>query len=411
MAKVQTGSGNAFYDYDVEAEDLRRKQAILDAMQGQSMQAPEVQHVGGMAGRVSPLQVMGKLLQAYSASKGQEALKAERQQMSERAQNDLRTGLGQYYKTSQGYEAPSLVQQPNPDGTPKTVKVAGDSRKAIFDAMSSNHPLLRQMAMSQLQNMKPSELKEVGGVVYDPATRQIVKLDGPQPTQKIVNGDLYELNPSTGQWRKLDNAAKVSTNVNVGGPVVHGQKAGMGEYFRNAASQVDALGKVAQTASNIKQTLAEMRNLDAQGIFSNVTTGAATFLTNLGQAAGVKVDTSKLGNTEAFNALATDLWQGLVAKFGGNRGVTQQEAAEIKKMMPLAAFSPEARQQLYTILNNVADRQIAQYQNANKAFAEAALKDDPTVFSSGFGDVYVPAPSAPAPTTPAANLDPSVTNW
>lgn len=420
----------AFYDYDVEAEDLRRRQAVLDAMQQQSMSPIDVQSSNGIVARASPLQGMAKLLQAYVANKGTEALKAEKANLATQANEDLRSGLEQYYRTSQGYDAPSMVKQPNPDGSLQTSRMAADPKKAIFDALSSKHPLVRDLGMQQLQQMgkqqlTPKDLLAIStpeSVLTNPNNPQAwlpkrelkavapgeILLDSsgnvttpgtgkgrqgnPGWETVVINGDLYQ-KTATG-LKKLDNAPKVNVNAN---PVIMGQKAGMQEYFKNAASQVDALGKVATNATQMKQTLSELQGLDSQGIFSNVTSGPATFLSNLGQIAGVKVDPAKLGNTETFNALTTDLWQGLVSKYGGNRGVTQQEAAEIKRMLPLATSSPQARQQLYRVLNNVADRQIMQYQNANKAFAQSALRDDPTIFSQGFGDVYVPTPSTPNP--------------
>lgn len=389
------------YDFETEADAIKRKQAIADAMQASALRPLDMPQQPGV--KLSGLSVLAKMLEGYTAGKRQEALKTERSELAKRYGDELRSGMESYYKTLEGYEEPSMALAPNADGSPQMAKVPGNRRKAIFDALASNHPVLRDLAMSQLkEQQKPAELKEVGGVVYDPATREIVSLGGPRPTQKEFGGDLYELNPSTGQWKKLDNAAKVTTNLSVGGPVVQGQKAGMAEYFKGAAAQVQALGERARSASDIKQTLAEMKNLDAQGIFSNVTTGPATFLNNLGQVAGVKVDSTKLGNTEAYNALATDLWQGLVSKFGGNRGVTKEESEQIRKMLPLAANSPQARQQLFSILNNVADRQIVQFQNANKTFARSALQEDPTIFAEGFGETYLPEPQAPQTVTPAA---------
>ena len=82
--------------------------------------------------------------------------------------------------------------------------------------------------------------------------------------------------------------------------------------------------------------------------------------------------------------------------------MTKEEAVEIKKMLPLAANSPQARQQLFRLLNNVADRQVVQFQNANRSFAQSALQEDPTIFSEGFADTYVPEPSQPMPVTQPA---------
>ena len=57
------------------------------------------------------------------------------------------------------------------------------------------------------------------------------------------------------------------------------------------------------------------------GIFSNVTSGPSTFVANLAQAFGMPISdemAKKLGSTESYNAAATDLWQTLVSKYGGN---------------------------------------------------------------------------------------------
>jgi hypothetical protein len=414
------------YSYDPEEEDLRRRRAVLDAMSGQAMQPLQATVVGGQAAAPHWGSALAKLLQAYTGSRGGEALKAEAERLNTKRAEETRQGFEQFDKTSKG----GWQEVGGGEAGPPQL-IAGDRRKAIFDALAAKSPMLRQFAAAQLANegrdaltvkdllphasgksipdmlargtagFKPkADYKEVGGILYDPDELTAVALGGAKPQQTVINGDLYELNPSTGQLKKLDNAPKISTSVNVGGPVIAGQKAGSEAYFKGAAGKVEALGNQAGQASNVKQTIAEMRNLDSQGIFSNVTSGPATFLTNLGEAVGVQVDAKKLGNTETFNALTTDLWQGLVSKFGGNRGVTKEEALEIKKMLPLATSSPQARQQLYSILENVADRQIKQYQAADKAFSEAVYQDDPRVFSGGFTDVYNPAPNQPAPVTP-----------
>lgn len=420
------------YDYDTEEESLKRRQAILDSMRQSASQPLGLVQAGGMSAAPGLGSVLGKLGQQFLAQYGDKKLKEERAGLAERSREDLRKGFEGFYRTAEGYEAPSMAMAPGPDGKPAMQKVPGDKRRAIFEALASGHPVLRQFAMQQLEQEgkggltakdllgiaaptsvfenpnDPSkwrgkrDIGEVGGTIYDKDKLETVQLGGAKPSQAVFNGDLYEVSPSTGQWKKLDNAPKISTSVSVGGPVIHGQKAGMAEYFKSAAGQVQALGERARMATDVKQTLSELQNLDSRGIFSNVTTGPATFLANLGEVAGVPVDTAKLGNTEAYNALTTDLWQGLVSKFGGNRGVTKEEAVEIKKMLPLAANSPQARQQLFRLLNNVADRQIVQFQNANRSFAQSALQEDPTIFSEGFADTYVPEPSQPMPVTQPA---------
>ena len=432
----------ANYDYDTESADIARRQKIADALQAQSLQ-PMNLPLRGPAGILS---AAAPIIQALLAKKQQDGLKADRAALTQRYQDDLSQGMQKYYDTAMGKTTTSMTGGPNPDGSDGShlmqTTSAPNPRQAIMDAIASNHPVLKEFGMKQMaeqaaldkknqlsaKDLLPyanpasimanqqdptkwqpkNNLQEVGGVVYDPDTKSIVQLSGPTPVQKVVNGDLYELNPSTGLSKKLDNAPKVSVAVN---PTIAGQKAGMQAYWEGAGKKVNALGEIAQQASNNKQTISELRQLDANGIFSNTPSGSATFLSNLGQAVGVPVDVSKLGNTETYNALTTELWQGLVAKYGGNRGVTADEAKEIKKMLPLAGNSPQARQQLFNILDRLSDRQIAQYEHANSAFAKAVKMDDPEMFSQQFQGIFNPAPNTPSPTTKPSGKGPTVSNW
>jgi len=432
----------ANYDYDTENSDITRRQKIADALQAQALQPMNLP----LRGKASILNAVAPIVQALIASKSQEGLKADRAALTQRYSDDLAQGMQKFYDTSMGGTDTQMVGGPNPDGTDgshlfQTAR-APNPRQAIADALASNHPVLKEFAMKQMaeqaaldkkNQISPKDLlpyaspasilanqsdpskwapkanlDKIGDVVFDPETRSIVKLGGPEPTRTTIGGDLYQASPSTGEYKKLDNAPKVSVAVN---PVIAGQKAGMQAYWEGAGKKVNALGEIAQQASNNKQTIAELRQLDANGIFSNSPTGTATFLSNLGQAVGVPVDVAKLGNTETYNALTTELWQGLVAKYGGNRGVTADEAKEIKKMLPLAGNSPQARQQLFNILDRLSNRQIAQYESANKSFAKAAKMDDPELFSDQFQGVFNPAPNTPSPTTPPTRKGVTVSNW
>jgi hypothetical protein len=413
------------YDYDTQQADIARRQKIADALTtGQLVPMQQLQKLpnnfaGGAMAFAAPI------IQAMLGKKMQGNVNSDKEALTKRYEGDLSAGMSNFYNTANGDPAAGTK---------------GDMRKAIADAIAANHPALREFAMKQAGEWNKgqltpkdlaayanpntvianpndpstwqgkSELGEVDGMVYDKNARSIVELGGPRPTTRTVGGDLYQQSPSTGGMKKLDNAPKITTHVGVN-PVIQGQKAGMQEYFKNAANQVGELGKVATQAQGNLQSIAELRNLDSQGIFSNVQTGPATFLSNLGQGLGIQVDAKKLGNTEAYNALTTELWQGLVSKYGGNRGVTQQEAVEIKKMLPLAATSPQARQQMFGILENAAKRQIQQYESANQAFAKGAKMDDPEVFANEFKGIYTPAPNQPAPVTQPKSKTPTVSNW
>lgn len=214
---------------------------------------------------------------------------------------------------------------------------------------------------------------------------------------KGADGQLepYQKDAKTGMMHKMDSAPKVTihnrSDVNVAGP-----KAGAEHIFTNAAKTNTELGTAARAAQGVKDTVQRMRTLDEKGIFSNVTTGPATFMSNLAQAMGgslTKDQTAKLGNTETYNAVSVEAWQKLVSQFGGNRGVTSQEAEKIMEMLPLARNSPQARQQIFQILENSADRQISQFKSSNKALTEAIRLGDPSKWQEQFGEVNFPTTS------------------
>lgn len=213
------------------------------------------------------------------------------------------------------------------------------------------------------------------------------------------DGELYQNAMFGGKIEALNKAPK----VNVGGTTIAGQKAGSEAFFKHAAEQVHGLGQQAYAAQQSLESLSNLQRMEQEGIFSNVTTGPAEWLTNFGQALGVNVDASKLGNTTAFNAEINKLWTQAVSQAGGARGLTKEETAEIKKMLPLAASSPEARAIITRNMVAASQRQIAQYNQANEAFARAVQADDPTVWSSAMKGVYlapkvnVPKPAATAP--------------
>lgn len=407
-------AGVPTYNYETEQASIARRQKIADAMM--SGQLLPQQQVGHPSVQKSWLEALLPAAQAMLGNNMNKKLEARQTGLTDRYNKDLQDGMAAFGQTA---------------GT--------DRNKAIQDALASNHPVLREYAMKEAAKRAESALQakdlvgisdpasvlanqqdptkwspkrdigEVGGMIYDKNALSTVTLNGAKPTTETINGDLYETNPSTGQKKKLDNAMKVTVPVQVSN-VNQAQRAGMGAFFTNAAKKVDELGSLAQTATGLKQSLAELDNLDSQGIFSNATSGPATFLANVGQIAGVPVDTKKLGNTETYNAIITDVWQGLVSKYGGNKGVTKDEATEIKKMLPLAMSSPGARKQINRILSNVADRQIQQYEYANQSFAKAAQADNPSLFDMGIG-VYTPQPNKPNPTTKPAAKKPSVSNW
>jgi len=425
---------NPPFNYALEQEQLKRKQALYDNLTQSLMQQKQGQMIGNRYVGPGAVDAIGKVLQAYLVSKGEKDLQGEKTKLQEDYNANLKSGMEGYFATRQG--TPETIKPYSLDQTrnllendqaypPEEIQpaVKGDPRRAAIEAVSSSFPQLQQLGMHELTQLDKgqvsvkdllphasasaipamlqegvgafkgkSDLGTVGDVIYDKDTKQKVQLGGAPGAQQTINGDLYQESPSTGALRKLDNAPKVSVGI-TNSPVIAGQKKGVEAYFTHAAAKVDDLGKQAAASGQLLSTLDTLKQLHKAGISGGVTSEMATNAANLAQSMGLKVDTARLGNTEAYNSLITDLWQRSVSQYGGNRGVTAPEAEEIKKLAPMAKFSPQAREQLFALQEGVARRNIEMYKQANKSFAEAAAADDPRLFKipDHMEATYVPA--------------------
>lgn len=399
-------------NFQERAEELKKRQALIDAITARNMQAKP---------NASAATAVGDILSSVILGRKQKALAEERDTYSKEYSEGLGKALDNYTKARTGTPEQNL---PADQAGPFVPAQAGDPRRAAIEAVSSGFGPLQQIGMQDLTNMGKegltikdllahatpeaqeamvrsgdigafkgkADLKTVGDVVYDPNTKQMVRLSGPVPQQQTINGDLYQASPSTGELKKLDNAPNIRMTVNAN-PVIAGQKKGMEAYFGNVADQVKELGKSADSSQQLLRTLGTLKELQAAGINSGITSDMVTTASALAKSMGLQIkDPAKLANTQTYNALLTDLWQRSVSQFGGNRGVTAEESKQIRDLLPLATKDPMAQQQLFTLMEGKAKRDIERYKGANKNFAAAASADDPMLFQipDDAAGAYVP---------------------
>lgn len=414
-------------DWEREQADIDRRRRLLEVMEQQAMQQPlpPGQMVSGHYIRPSVTQGLATLAQALGSRAEANSLRDRERSLAQEQQQELESGVGRWQEGMLGRPDEQL-----PEGVfgPAQPGAAPDPRRAMSEALMSRHPFVRQLGATQLQQMmKTAEPKQhvIEGQLVEstPGTGQarVVGNYGsagiPEnwqqalpPNAMRLPGDpagVFRMKGADGQYdamqiefkqgrptgyKKLDNAPRVnvSPTVNVAGP-----KAAMAEWGKLAAKQVNDLGDLAQASALDLAALGRMRTLEQGGIFSNVTANPAKFLNSLAQVAGVKIDADKLARSEAFEGEAIKLWQQAVSKMGGNRGVTKEEALEIKNLVPQAVHSPAARQRMYQILESTARRNIENYSVAQDAFAESVRLDDPQAFTRKTKGLYVPSiPSA-----------------
>lgn len=385
------------YDYETEAADQKRRAAMLDALQGAALQPmQQAQSLGPMASKTHWTNALAKLVEGYGANKGREKLKAEQASLSQRYGDELVSGMQQFEKTAAG--GLQNLSGPMPDGSPLVAQVPGDRKKAIYDAMSANHPVLRDFAMKQLADEgKPGELGEVNGVLYDKKTRGMVKLAGEAPKQSTLNGDLYEQNPSTGQWKKLDNATKI-TNAPSFSPMIAGPKAGVEAWSKQAAETVTSMADSARQSVKLVSQLNQMDALTKGGTNAGPLADAATFIQGLANQAGMKVDKATLSNSQAFNSVATQAWAALMQQNGGARGLVKEESEKLAQSLPALVQTPAGRAQITAVLRQAAAQNMSDAKLASRQYAKALQSGNLEEFTFGLSDTQLPQspPSGPA---------------
>lgn len=404
------------YDFETEADAIKRKQAIADALQQSALAPMQMPTQPGV--KLSGVNVLAKLLEGYVAGKKSDEAKADRTALSQRYGDELKSGMEQYYKTMQGYETPFMALAPNEDGSPQMVKVPGDRKKAIFDALASNHPILRDLAMQQLKEegkntltpkdllaiatpesilanpnntagWKPKrELKAVapGEVLLDSSGNFATPgnpAGSPPWKTTTIGGDLYQ-ESSTG-LRKLDNTPKVSVHTTV----QTGDNALMKKLGESTAELIDGARKGKQQAQQTQFTANRLEELNNKGVFSGPTANIATTLGAFAQTLGVPVDQNKLGRSEEYNAiLAQQVSKVLTAGSGVGRSMTDEDRKRFEAQFPQLISTPQGRQQIIGMLRNSAaqDLQYANQVEANlrKSYPEAARLWDVAPTNVGF---------------------------
>lgn len=428
--------------YDADKEALLRKEKLVNAMMSGALAPLDLpQQTGPVASKVNPLQAIAKVLEGYLAGKSGKALDEEKSNFEQKYNDRLKTGIEEYTKNSQGYDVPNGPYT-NPTSAQMT-HVPGDKKAAIMSALASNHPILQQLAMSELSilgngQLTPKDLLALAtpeSVLQNPSStagwqpkRKLTEVTpgtplvdeagnftepgGTPPWKEVMRGNDRYMETITG-LKKLDNAPNISVSASAS-PVIAGQKAGMEAFWKGPAEQVNQLGKSAATAQNLLPKIERLKSLSKQGIFTNATANIASTLSNLAQVAGAKIDTGKLARTEDYNAEITKIWVDMIKDSGGARGWTEPETKRIEKALPQIISSPQAMQDMLQLMEGRAKKEIELYKNANKAFARAAKADDPELFADEFQNVFLPEITAIPPTigeTPTDASKPTVSNW
>lgn len=431
------------YNYEAEQAALLRQMKIAEAMQAAGMQgATPTEMVSGVAVRKSPLEGLAKVAQAYMGAKGIQDTQAKQKALGERYAADGKAGVQSLIEglsVQPGEQAmPAGVMGPGENLTPQAAQ--GAKRKAVLEAVMSNHPVLKELGMVELKRLNekpagaltPKDLFdkaspdaqeamarggdpgqvfkalrakpiEVGGMLVDPETKQIIKINGAPPERVTIAGDLYEVNPSTMQLKKLDNATKVTTNVNAPTTVISkGQIAGAEEWSKQAARVVTDLADKARASTKMLTSMNELEGLTKAGTVAGPLADAAVFMSGLAKQAGIPVDASKLANSQTFDSESTKMWADMMNSMGGARGLVKEESEKIARALPNLVQTPQGRGQIIALMRKAAEQQIQDAQKASAEYNDAITTQDFRKFTFGLSNTQLPQ-TPPRGATPGAS--------
>lgn len=204
-------------DVFAEQEALRRRRALLDAMQAQNM-GTQIQGNTGLG------QALAQLGTAYVLKNKQGSVDNESAINRDRYGTELSGALEKYLATREGTPGRGANEMDN-DMVPGT---PGNPRKAILEAMTSRFPELQAMGKAEFAqlgkrpgykdhvvNNRIIRVPEEGGAPKE--LGQFEDKYGPIEQKQTADGRVIEMqqNLSTGKWEPVDKGTKVSVNTTV----------------------------------------------------------------------------------------------------------------------------------------------------------------------------------------------------
>lgn len=400
--------GAALSQAMVQQKQLDRSQGMNQALQGQFLQPLQGQMVGnhyvgpGIGGAI------GQVLGAYMTGKSAKRLDQREGELAGTLGNARASFAQEAMGSPNGYlqllsSSDPAMQQLGAAMMQSQVKGGITAKDLLPYADPRAIPSLVQSGTAGFQ-AKPKEMKEVGGVLYDPESLTVAQLQGAAPARVEFQGDLYEQNPTTGQWKKLDNAPKVSVTsapiINVGGKGNQAYAEGLGKA--DADRYKDAR-EAASTAVTKLNTVEEMRNILASGkVFEGPLADIRLKAEGLGAQVGMG-DREAVARSRQFDSAVNSMLGELIAGAAG-KSMTDPDREVIKSQGATLADTAEGKRKVLEIMERTQKRILEaanrEIEAANKFKAEQGMP--PTELYSL--PQQPPFPGTPAPTPSGATM-------
>lgn len=321
-------------DVFAEQEALKRRRALMDAMQQQNMQ-------GQITGNTGLGQALAKLGTAYVLKNGQNKVDAESVANRDRYNTELASGLQTYLNQRNGTPEGTMSDQQandlmNNDQAPElTPAQPGDPRKAVMGAMTSKFPELQNLGKAEFAQLGKQEndykehVTQDGTIVRTYANGRTQnmgnfakpkdKFTDPYSIQGPSGPILVKRNLATNEVEPVDKGVKVTTNVDTKGKGEFAKK--MGEI---QAKTIDDSYQKAKSASAAIDAIGNAEQDVQSGIKSGITANVNLGLAKLGKAFGLGDDPAIAG-TESFRANMARETLNLVKGLGAGTSISNAD--------------------------------------------------------------------------------------
>ena len=363
--------------YEQERLRAERQRRYAELLEQQAMEPEGEFTYQGIRAMPSPAAALGKLLSAYQSKKAREKAEeaearktgmeeeASRQIMNRliggRPVTDANTTPDEFGLAEIATEAKYTV---SPELTAEAMRMAMTPQGV--GAMRGN-PMLAAALQKSMEAPAAEEFyapTETEGGLVQFGKRGGRRETGYKPPLKETEATTMQRDYKfavdqgyTGTFEQFRRANAPSTVVNLD---TKGNQLGQELFLK----KIDSLSGPATNANRIVNQVAAMEEATKKGTFTGSmapnAVGAAQFLSSF----GIDVKPDILANSRAFQAASNQLVLDFMASNGGARGFTEKETAILQDAFPKIVDSPQARQQIASLLRNRAKKDVDDYNSA-----------------------------------------------
>jgi hypothetical protein len=359
-------------EYERQVAEARRRQAMAEALEAQAYRP--------LSGSDAPTPAAAPLVSALqsfmSARQRKKAMEAatKAEEMESTAGKQIAGRLRGGYVYDPKAAAPAAIPeqteleefQPTSQYRQDVEGAFGMAMTPVGTAALKRAPLL---AAALERSMSPAEMEEFyaptatadGNLVQfgKRGGRKETGFKAPADSEKMPSS-VQEYNFAVTQgykgtfedWQKSNKAAGATKiTLDKGGELAQEL------FLKDLATQNQSV----RGAESILNKLDSMEQMTKEGTYTGSLAPGAVGASQFLQSFGINVDPSIVANTRSFEAASNQLVLDFMAANGGARGFTQEETKILQNAFPKIIDSPQARQQITSLLRNRAKETIGNY--------------------------------------------------